>query len=147
MYQATWEGYEDSETSEDYPFQLVGYHTKGRTHSSYHNVPWLREAVEDAVWMNPADAYKQGLTQGSKALIWSQRGTIELPVRVTPRVAPGVLALGQGAWYTPDPSGRVGPSGHIIDIGGCINTLTRYQPSPLAKGNPQHTNRVQIASA
>lgn len=147
MYQATWEGYEDDETSEDYPFQLMGYHTKGRTHSSYHNVPWLREAVEDAVWMNPGDANKKGFTQGAKVLIWSKRGTIELPVRVTPRVAPGVLALGQGAWYTPDPSGRVGPSGHIIDIGGCINTLTRYQPSPFAKGNPQHTNRVQIASA
>lgn len=146
-YQATWEGYEDEETLEDYPLQLIGYHTKGRTHSSYHNVPWLREAVEDAVWMNPQDAHARGLEQGVTVHVWSQRGTIELPVRITPRIAPGVAALGQGAWYQPDPSGRVGPSGHVIDIGGCINTLTRYQPSPSAKGNPQHTNRVQIARA
>ncbi|MBR9729618.1 DMSO/selenate family reductase complex A subunit [Shewanella intestini] len=147
MYQATWEGYDDDETSDEYPFQLVGYHTKGRTHSSYHNVPWIREAVEDAVWMNPKDANAKGFTQGTEVHVWSKRGTIKLPVRITPRVAPGVLALGQGAWYEPDPAGNIGPSGHIVDIGGCINTLTRYQPSPLAKGNPQHTNRVQIAKA
>lgn len=146
-YQPTWEGYEDADTIETYPLQLMGYHTKGRTHSSYHNVAWLREAVEDAVWMNPIDANARGLAQGDTVHVWSQRGTIEVPVRITPRVAPGVAALGQGAWYTPDPSGRVGPSGHVIDIGGCINTLTRYQPSPAAKGNPQHTNRVQIAKA
>ncbi len=146
-YQETWEGYNDVDTIDEYPLQLMGYHTKGRTHSSYHNVPWLREAVEDAVWMNPVDANARSLSQGDTVYVWSQRGTIEVPVRITPRVAPGVAALGQGAWYTPDPSGKVGPSGHIVDIGGCINTLTRYQPSPVAKGNPQHTNRVQIRKA
>ncbi len=146
-YQPTWEGYDDAETAETYPLQLMGFHTKGRTHSSYHNVPWLREAVEDAVWMNPVDANARNLAQGDTVHVWSQRGTIEVPVRITPRIAPGVAALGQGAWYTPDPDGRFGPSGHVIDIGGCINTLTRYQPSPAAKGNPQHTNRVQIAKA
>ncbi|GGI92627.1 DMSO/selenate family reductase complex A subunit [Shewanella gelidii] len=145
-YQITWDGYEDTATAADYPLQLMGYHTKGRTHSSYHNVPWLREAVEDAVWMNPSDAEARGLIQGEKVLVWNDRGTIELPVRVTPRVAPGVAALGQGAWYQPDPN-RMGPSGHPIDIGGCINTLTRYLPTPVCKGNPQHTNRVQIAKA
>ncbi|WP_394202563.1 DMSO/selenate family reductase complex A subunit [Shewanella waksmanii] len=146
-YQQTWEGFDDEESLEDYPLQLMGFHTKGRTHSSYHNVPWLREAVEDAVWMNPQDAYARGLAQGDKVHVWSKRGTIEVPVRITPRILPGVAGLGQGAWYQPDPNGRVGPSGHVVDIGGCINTLTRYQPSPVAKGNPQHTNRVQIAKA
>ncbi|MEC4727449.1 dimethyl sulfoxide reductase subunit A [Shewanella sp. D64] len=146
MYQATWDGYDDEDTKTEYPLQLMGYHTKGRTHSSFHNVPWLREAAEDAIWMNPLDADARGLAQGSKVHVWNDRGTIELPVRITPRVTPGVVALGQGAWYQPDLS-RIGPSGHAIDAGGCINTLTRYQPSPLAKANPQHTNRVQIAKA
>lgn len=146
MYQATWEGYDDEDTKDDYPLQLMGYHTKGRTHSSYHNVPWLREAAEDAVWMNPTDAYGRGLRNGDKVQMWNDRGTVELPIRITPRVAPGVVALGQGAWYQPDIA-RIGRSGHPIDVGGCINTLTRYQPSPFAKGNPQHTNRVQIVKA
>ncbi len=148
QYIVTWDGYEDQEAiNANYTLQLCGYHTKGRTHSSYHNVPWLREAVEDAVWMNPKDATSRGLSDGDTVHVYNDRGTIELPVRLTPRVTPGVCALGQGAWYQPDPNGKVGPSGHIVDVGGCINTLTKYHPSPITKGNPQHTNRVQVVKA
>jgi anaerobic selenocysteine-containing dehydrogenase len=49
---------------------------------------------------------------------------------------PGVMSLPQGAWYTPDENG--------IDKNGCINILTSQRPSPLAKGNPQHTNLVEV---
>ncbi|NKF52737.1 molybdopterin-dependent oxidoreductase [Shewanella sp. WXL01] len=146
-YVVTAEGFEDNESAKSYPLQLCGFHTKGRTHSSYHNVPWLREAVEDAVWMNPVDANARGLNQGELIHLYNDRGTVELPVRITSRVTPGVAMLGQGGWYTPDPDGRVGPSGHVIDIGGCINTLTKYAPTPVVKGNPQHTNRAQVAKA
>jgi anaerobic dimethyl sulfoxide reductase subunit A len=74
--------------------------------------------------------------------MYNQRGSIAVKVRVTPRVAPGVFALGQGAWYSP--GNTVGSTGHTLDEGGAINSLTRYQPSPVAKGNPQHTIRVAI---
>ncbi|MFQ6371621.1 DMSO/selenate family reductase complex A subunit [Shewanella sp. YIC-542] len=148
QYVVTWDGYQDQAAIDaGFPLQLCGYHTKGRTHSSYHNVPWLREAVEDAVWMNPKDAATRDLSDGDSVYVYNQRGTIELPVKLTPRVTPGVCALGQGAWYQPDSNGKVGPSGHIVDVGGCINTLTRYHPSPITKGNPQHTNRVQVVKA
>ena len=56
--------------------------------------------------------------------------------KVTPRIMPGVLSLPQGAWYSPDKNN--------LDKNGCINTLTNQRPSPLAKGNPQHTNLVQV---
>ncbi|MBY6019477.1 molybdopterin-dependent oxidoreductase [Halomonas denitrificans] len=148
QYVVTWEGYEDQEAIDaGYPLQLCGYHTKGRTHSSFHNVPWLREAVEDAVWLNPLDAAERGINDGDRVHVYNPRGTIELPARLTPRVTPGVCALGQGAWYQPDPNGKLGPSGHVVDIGGCINTLTKVHPSPVTKGNPQHTNRVQVQKA
>ena len=142
QYTVTWGGFEDEDTSTDYPIQLAGYHTKGRTHSSYHNVPWLREAVEDAVWVNPMDGAKHGLSSGDNVEMYNERGSIAVKVRITPRVAPGVFALGQGAWFNPGKT--VGSTGHIIDEGGAINSLTRYQPSPVAKGNPQHTIRVAI---
>lgn len=51
---------------------------------------------------------------------------------------PGVSAMGQGAWH------EANMSGDKIDHGGCVNTLTTLRPSPLAKGNPQHTNLVEI---
>ncbi|WP_351088316.1 DMSO/selenate family reductase complex A subunit [Shewanella sp. S1-49-MNA-CIBAN-0167] len=134
-YVPTWEGYEDTETKKKYPLQLTGYHTKGRAHSSFHNVPWLREAVQDAVWMNPLDASKRGLKTGDKVHIFNDRGTIEVEVKVTPRIMVGVTALGQGAWFLP---------GGAVDKGGCLNVLTTQRTTPVTKGNPQHTNLVEI---
>ncbi len=147
QYTVTWDSYEDTDTATDYPLQLATYHTKGRTHSSYHNVPWLREAVEDALWMNQFDADAYGVSSGDKVVVYNARGAIEVPVKITPRVAPNVVALGQGAWYLADTKGRTDDSGRPLDIGGAVNTLTRYQPSPVAKGNPQLTIRVQIRKA
>jgi anaerobic selenocysteine-containing dehydrogenase len=69
----------------------------------------------------------------------SKRGATRLPAKVTPRIMPGVASMEQGAWYKPDAGG--------IDVGGSINVLTSQRPSPLAKGNPQHTNLVQIEKA
>lgn len=37
--------------------------------------------------------------------------------------------------------------GDRVDKGGCINTLTTHRPSPLAKGNPQHSNICQVTKA
>ena len=33
-----------------------------------------------------------------------------------------------------------------VDQGGCSNTLTKYHPTPVAKGNPQHTIRVKLSA-
>ncbi|GGI87253.1 dimethyl sulfoxide reductase subunit A [Shewanella gelidii] len=137
-YVPTWDGYEDAATKDDYPLQLTGYHTKGRAHSSYHNVPWLREAVQDAVWMNPIDAQQRGLQTGDLVRIFNDRGELEVPVKVTPRIMVGVTALGQGAWVRFEGN---------IDKGGNLNTVTSQRPTPLSKGNGQHTNRVQITKA
>ncbi|ABV37530.1 anaerobic dimethyl sulfoxide reductase, A subunit, DmsA/YnfE family protein [Shewanella sediminis HAW-EB3] len=137
-YTPTWDGYEDSETREKYPLQLTCYHTKGRVHSSYHNIPWLREVVQDAVWMNPIDAQARNLKTGDLVHVFNDRGTLEVEVKVTPRIMIGVTALGQGAWSKFEDG---------IDKGGNVNTITSQRPTPLSKGNPQHTNRVEIRRA
>ncbi|MEC4728663.1 molybdopterin-dependent oxidoreductase [Shewanella sp. D64] len=134
----TWEGARDTVTQEKYPLQMIGHHTKGRTHSSFHNIPWLREAVEDAVWMNPIDADSRGLKSGDTVIVNSKRGSVRTVTKVTPRIMPGVTSLPQGAWFKPE---------NGVDIGGNINSITSLRPSPLAKGNPQHTNLVQIKKA
>ena len=59
---------------------------------------------------------------------------------------PGVTALAEGAWYTPS---RETPDGNECssfpdDLRGSINVLTGFYPTPLAKGNPQHTNLVEV---
>ena len=70
----------------------------------------------------------------------NQFGVIELLAKVTPRVVPGTVAVAQGAWHDADMFGDA----ERVDKGGSINTLTTQRPSPLSKGNPQHTNICQV---
>ena len=37
------------------PLEIDGYHRAGRTHSTYHNVPWLRAEHPDQLMINPID--------------------------------------------------------------------------------------------
>jgi len=141
MYHKTWESYEDVENRKTYPIQLIGHHTKGRTHSSFHNIPWLRESVEDAVWMNPKDANERGIIDGSMVEIVSMRGSVIIAAKVTPLIMPGVASLPQGAWLD---SSRLNDK---VDTGGNVNSLTKYHPTPIGKCNPQHTNLVEIRLA
>ncbi|MGR5117214.1 DMSO/selenate family reductase complex A subunit [Vibrio astriarenae] len=138
QYTVSWDSHLDPR-AKDYPLQICGYHTKGRTHSTYHNIPWLREVVFDGLWMNPLDAQARGLKSGDMIKVWNDRGELRMAVKVTPRIMPGVAGLGQGAWYSPDKNG--------VDHGGCVNTLTSQRATPLSKGNGQHSILVEVAKA
>ena len=138
QYTPTWEGVSDALRGK-FPLQMITHHYKQRTHSTYGDVAWLREAHPQELWVNPVDAKVRGIKPGGRVRVYNERGQVELPVKVTSRITPGVVSLPQGAWYTPDSRG--------VDQGGCANTLTVYRPSPLAKGNPQHTNLVQVEKA
>jgi DmsA/YnfE family anaerobic dimethyl sulfoxide reductase A subunit len=138
QYVTTWESHLDPIAAK-YPLQLYGFHGHGRTHSTYHNVKWLRELHPDMLLINPVDAAKRDLKTGDQVRVFNDRGTVLLAARVSPRIMPGVIAFPQGAWYKPNSAS--------IDEGGCINTLTSQRPSALAKANPQHTNLVQVAKA
>ncbi|MCI5851279.1 MAG: molybdopterin-dependent oxidoreductase [Sutterellaceae bacterium] len=125
-----------------YPLECFGIHGHGRIHSTFYNLPWLQELHPDAVIINPVDAEPRGIKEGDMVLVWNDRGTLELPARVTPRIMPGVITIPQGAWFKPKKIG-----GRVVDVGGNINTITSHRPSALAKGNPQHTNLVQVRKA
>lgn len=137
VYASTFEGWDDPLRSQ-YPLQLFGFHYKARTHSSYGNVDVLQAACRQEVWINPLDAEKRGINNGDMVRVFNQRGEVRLPAKVTPRIMPGVSAMGQGAWHDAN------MAGDRVDHGACMNTLTTHRPSPLAKGNPQHTNLVDI---
>ncbi|MFP8484829.1 molybdopterin dinucleotide binding domain-containing protein, partial [Klebsiella sp. 2HUBk32mer] len=99
---------------------------------------YIQAACRQEVWLNPLDAEKRGIKNGDMVRVFNQRGEVRLPAKVTPRIMPGVSAMGQGAWHDAN------MAGDRIDHGACMNTLTTHRPSPLAKGNPQHTNLVDI---
>lgn len=137
----TWEMPGD-ELAKKYPLQCFGYHGHGRIHSTFHNLPWLREHFPDHVLINDLDAKSRGIVNDDLVHVYNDRGIVELRAKVTPRIMPGVCSIPQGAWYTP-----VQKDGKTVDVGGSINTLTHHRPSPYAKGNPQHTNLVEIRKA
>ncbi len=134
------EGFDDP-NFEGYPLQMIGFHYKARAHSSYGNVDVLKQANPQEMWINPVDADERGIKDGDTVAVFNDRGELRIVAKVTQRIVPGVCAIPQGAWHDAD------MEGDRIDKGGCINTLTSHRPSPLAKANPQHTNRVEVKKA
>ena len=133
------EGPEDP-LKEKYPLQLIGWHTRRRAHSIHDNNEWQDEVEKPGVWIHPEDAAARGIQDGDMAEVYNDRGCIRIPAIVTRRIRQGVAAISQGGWFTPDRKGT--------DIRGSINVLTSTAyPTPIAKGNPQHTNLVEIRKA
>ncbi len=126
---------------ERYPLQLIGFHPRSRAHSSYGSLDVIKERVLHQLWMNPLDAGVRNVVDGDCVEVSNCYGRLCIEVKVTERIMPGVIAMGEGAWHVAD------MEGDRLDWGGCINTLTSSRATPLAKGNPQHSNYAQVAKA
>lgn len=134
-YEPAFEGCQDAKR-EKYPLQLIGWHTKRRCHSIHDNNVRMEKLEPHRLWIHPEDAAARKLREGDMAEIWNDRGRIRMRVHISGRIMKGVVGIPQGAWFTPDPAGT--------DIRGCVNTLTTARPTPLAKGNPQHSALVEV---
>jgi len=108
--------------AKDFPFHMVTPHPRWRTHSIFHNTPWLRETYQQELTMNAADAAKLGLRTGDIVEAWNERGRVVVPIYVTERCMPGVVALHEGAWMDRDANG--------VDRAGNPDFLTLDAPSP-----------------
>jgi anaerobic selenocysteine-containing dehydrogenase len=138
QYVETWEMHGDPKAKQ-YPLQAFGYHAPGHTHSTFANLPWMRELHPDRLLINPIDAGRRGIANGDEVVVFNDRGVLKAKARVTPRIIPGLVTLPQGGWYRPDKDG--------VDHGASVNVLTSLRPSPLGKHNPQHTNLVEVRKA
>ena len=137
-YVACPEGPEDPLRNR-FPLQMIGWHTRRRCHSIHDNNEWQDEVERPCLWIHPEDAAPRGISTGDTVDVFNDRGTVRISAVVTDRICRGVCAMPQGAWFTPDKKGT--------DLRGCINVLTSHRPTPLAKGNPQHTNLVEVKKA
>src|SRR5699024_12789577 len=77
--------------------------------------------------------------QERRGLPFNERGRIKSVARVSPRIAPDVISVPQGSWFAPDAKG--------VDAGASVIPLTSWHPSPLGKGNAQHTTLVEVEKA
>ena len=121
-----------------HPLRLVTPKSRARTHSIHDNQPVLARADHDDVWLHPADAAARGIVDGQRVRIFNERGATELPVRVTGRIAPGVVSIKEGAWFALDPARG--------DTRGCANMLTPDRASP-AGATPFNSTFVDVAPA
>ena len=133
-YIETWESLNDP-LAEKYPLQLTTTQFKRRAHSQFETIPWLRELQEHVVQLNPIDAEARGIRDGDEVMVFNDRGKMVIRAQTTERIMPGVVDIGEGAWYDPDEAG--------VDRGGCANVLTSDEISP-GGAVPYHTALVQV---
>lgn len=128
--------------TEEYPLYCCGFHHKSRTHSSFGFIEELEKVARQQLWINPVDADARGIEDGDMLAVRSPAGEVRIEAKVTSRIVPGTVGIPQGAWHKAD------MDGDRVDEGGCVNTLTTYKPTPLAKGNgPAHSMIVEVAKA
>lgn len=128
--------------TDEYPLYCAGFHHKSRTHSSFGFIEELEQVARQQLWMNPLDAEPRGIADGDTVAVKSPAGEIRIEAKVTPRIIPGTIGIPQGAWHNAD------MDGDRVDTGACVNTLTTYKPTPLAKGNgPAHSIIAQVTKA
>jgi anaerobic selenocysteine-containing dehydrogenase len=118
-----------------FPLSLCTPKSRARTHSIHGNQPHLAKVDPDTVWMHPDDAAARGIFDGQPVRVFNDVGATVLPAQVTDRIAPGVVSIKEGAWYTP---GRDGS-----DSQGCANVLTTDRAAACG-ATTYNTNQVQI---
>jgi anaerobic dimethyl sulfoxide reductase subunit A len=82
----------------------------------------LARVDPDDLWLNPVDAEARGIADGQVVRIFNDQGATRLVARVTGDIAPGVVSLKEGAWFTPGADGT--------DTEGCGNALTVDRAAP-----------------
>jgi anaerobic dimethyl sulfoxide reductase subunit A len=70
--------------------------------------------------------------------VFNDRGSTLLPVKVTPRIAQGVISIKEGAWFTPDADGT--------DTKGYANVLAEDRSAPCG-ATTYNTNLVEACPA
>ncbi len=136
-YIEAWESRSDP-LSSIYPLQLITTHSRRRANSTYDNIPWLKETEPNSIMINSADAQTRGINNGDQVRVFNDRGEMIIQAKVTERIMPGVVDIGQGAWFMPDEMG--------IDKGGCANVLTKDEHSP-GGAFPFNTCLVEVGKA
>ena len=98
----------DAELHRRYPLQLLTpKHHSRFLNSGYSQLP-KHGPAEGApfVELDAADAAARGLVDGDMARVFNDRASVELPVRVSERLRPGVVVIPFGWWMTQHPDGK-----------------------------------------
>lgn len=114
-----------------YPLQLTNRKNHRTVHSSYGEVPWLKEVAkrEHTLLMNPSDAEARGIQDGDYVVVFNDRGEIRVKVEVTEWILEGVVSLENGWWSSE---------------GGSSSILSNDKAEPLSNGHTLNSTLVEV---
>ncbi|WP_248737056.1 molybdopterin-dependent oxidoreductase [Neobacillus rhizosphaerae] len=129
-YEPRTEGYESTfsdwkkKKKGKYPFQVFNPHYLRRSHSTFDNVPQLREAWPNPVYLSRSDADEKGIKTGDTVMLSNEYGKTLRPALVVETLMPGTIALPHGSWVDLDEKDKV-------DRAGADNMLVGFVPTGL----------------
>jgi anaerobic selenocysteine-containing dehydrogenase len=117
-----------------YPLNFLPRKHKDSLNSSYGHLPVMRRQEREArtLEMNPRDAAIRGLTDGSEARVFNDRGAFVIPVKISENVSPGTVATFWG-WWDKLSGGR-----------GNVNNVTSAKLTDLGGGGTFYDCRVEV---
>lgn len=153
-YEATFSDWENQIKGE-YPYQVSNPHYLRRTHSLMDEVPWLREAWSNPVFLNREDAEKKGIKDGDTVLVWNTHGKVVRRASISDLTIPGMVEIPHGTWIDMDEKNGIDRAGtdnilcgHTtsnMGISGYNNyvcNFKKYEGEPLL---PDHLKPMQVA--
>lgn len=122
-YESTFENWESKKKGK-YPYQIINPHYLRRSHSTFDNVPQLREAWSNPVYISSHDAKEIGIKDGDTVLMSNEFGKSLRPAKITEGIMPGTIGLPHGAWIDIDEETG-------IDRAGADNLFVPHIPKGL----------------
>jgi anaerobic selenocysteine-containing dehydrogenase len=107
----------DSPLARKYPLQLLTCKTRDRIHSQFGNLDWVRDVERPhRLDINPADAGVRSLQEGKTAVVWNDRGRIEIAVHLDHGIRPGVVHVLEGRCHDGDPDVNLLTDAGVTDM-------------------------------
>lgn len=139
--------YLGSKEMKKYPLHLVSPHATYRIHSQLDNV-WIANLYKvqgrEPIRIHPKDAEKYGIRNGDLVEVYNDRGRLLAGAVVTEDIREGVVAIEEGAWYSPE-----NPSiENSRENNGNPNVLTSSRStSSMAQASTANTTLIAIKKA
>ncbi len=139
-YLPTTEGYvtsfEDWEGKKRgrYPYLVSNNHYLRRAHTDCDNLPWLREAFANPIFVSKADAAEKGVETGDVVLVFNDNGKVLRRASVTRCLMPGTMVLPHGAAVDIDEEtgiDRAGSDNYLVSAGKATCTGSNGYNSTL----------------
>ncbi|KRQ88098.1 Dimethyl sulfoxide reductase DmsA precursor [Caloramator mitchellensis] len=118
------------ETNNEYPFNIISYHSYEKINSQYSDIDRIRKITgAPKVLINEMDAEEKGILNDDKVLIYNANGSITATAYLTNDVKRGTISI---------------PFGYLLEDGANVNTLLKPQITDIGNGTVFHSLRVDF---